>query len=138
MLYVGLAILLGTVTMVAPITLLGPEDPVTDTKDTSTVQGVIVTVPEAGEPNNQEDFFGEDRMLEGGNYSVTTTTPEPTPSAPVEPSKPAIAPEASPTEIELVMKTEKNPSDLTPIGLMTVPSFLVALGAFFYLRKRMS
>ena len=134
MLYIGLAVLLGTVTMVVPLALLEPRDSITDIEDTPTVPEYIVTVPEAGEPNNQENFFGEDKMLGAGNYSVKATTPEPTPSVPVEPSEPAAAPEES----ELVVKTTENPSDLSPIGLMTVPSFIVALGVFVYLRKRMN
>ena len=136
MLYVGLAILLGTVTMVVPLALLEPRDSIMDIKDTPTVPEYTVTVPEVEEPNNLEDF-GEDRILENGNFSVQMTTPEPAPET-LAPSEPSAAPEVPPQEPELVVKTAENPSDLSPIGLMTVPSFLVALGVFVYLRKRMS
>ena len=130
--YTVIAILLGTVTMVAPLALLGPEDSITDTEPTLTVPEYTVTGPEAGEPNDQENFFGADKMLECGNYSVQRTTPEP------EPSEPAATPDVSPEEPELAVKTADDSTDLSPIGLMTIPSFLVALGVFVYLRKRMS
>jgi hypothetical protein len=91
MLYIGLAILLGTITMVAPLALLGPEDPITDTEDTLTVPEYTVRNSEVEEPDNQDRSYDDSKT-----------------------------------------------SDLSPIGLMTVPSFLVALGVFVYLRKRMS
>jgi len=125
MLYIGLAILLGTVTMVAPLALLGPSDSITEPKDTPPVL-------EAAEPSDQDRTYEDSQMLESGNFSAQVTTPEPAPSVPVEPSEP------SPQEAELVVKTSENTSDLSPIGLMTIPSFLVALGVFVYLRKRIS
>jgi len=128
MLYVGLAILLGTVTMVAPLALLEPEDPITEHK-------YIITVPEASEPSNQDRGSVEGGLLENGSFSTDNwTTPEPAPSVTLGPSEPTVAPE----EPELVVKTAENSPDLSPIGLMTIPSFLVALGVFVYLRKRMS
>ncbi|MBA7626898.1 hypothetical protein ES703_34356 [subsurface metagenome] len=130
--YTVIAILLGTVTMVAPLALLGPEDSITDTEPTLTVPEYTVTGPEAGEPNDQENFFGADKMLECGSYSVQRTTPDP------EPSEPAATPDVSPEEPELAVKTADDSTDLSPIGLMTIPSFLVALGVFVYLRKRIS
>ncbi len=133
MLYIGLAILLGTVTMVAPLALLGPEDSITDTEDTLTVPEYTVRNSEVEEPDNQDKAYDDSKMLESGDFSTQATTPEPTPSVPLGPSEPTVAPE----EPELVVKTAENPSDLSPIGLMTVPSFLVALGVFVYLRKRM-
>ena len=63
MLYIGLAILLGTVTMVAPLALLGPSDPITDTEYT-------LSVPE--EPDNQDRAYED-----SGNFSAQTKTPEP-------------------------------------------------------------
>ena len=137
MLYVGLAILLGTVTMVAPLAVLGPSDTIPDTRN-GDIPEFVVTVPEETEPSDQENFFGEDRTLDAGNYSVQTTTPEREPASPIEPTETAPAPDVSPEEPELVVKTMDRPSDLSSIGLLTVPSFLVALGAFVYLRKRIS
>ena len=127
MLYVGLAILLGTVTMVVPLALLGPSD----TSDALPDDKFIVTVPETAEPNDLERSQLEGKTLGGGNYTIQSSTPEPTP----EPATPS---DVSPQEPELTMKTAESPSGLSSIGLMAVPSFLVALGVFVYLRKRMS
>jgi hypothetical protein len=124
MLYVGLAILLGTATMVVPLALLGPSDTLPDDR-------YIVTVPETAEPNNTERGQLNGTTLGGGNYTVQSSSPEATP----EPAAPS---EVSPQEPELTVKTAESPSDLSAIGLMTVPSFLVALGVFVYLRKRIS
>jgi hypothetical protein len=125
--YTVIAILLGTVTMVAPLALLGPSDSIPEGKFT-------VTVPEATEPSDQERAYEDGGTLENGNFSTQVTTPEAAP----QPSEPAAAPEVSAQEPELTVKTSENPSDLSPIGLMTIPSFLVALGVFVYLRKRVS
>ena len=126
LLYIGLAILLGTVTMVAPLALLEPEDPIPEYK-------FAVTVPEATEPSDQERAYENGGTL--GNKDVWTR-----PEAPVEP-EPTAPDEPSPQEPELVLlvvKTAETPSDLSPIGLMTIPSFLIALGVFVYLKKRMA
>jgi len=137
MLYVGLAILLGTVTMVAPLAVLGPNETIPDTRN-GDIPEFIVTAPETAEPSDQENFFGEGKTLEAGNYSVQTTNPERETAVPMEPSESAPVADVSPEEPELVVKTVDNSSDLSPIGLLTVPSFLVALGVFVYFRKRIS
>jgi hypothetical protein len=123
MLYVGLAILLGTVTMVVPLALLGPGGTLPD--DTC-----IVAVTET-EPNGLERSQLNESTLDCGNYTIQSSTPDATPE-PVAPS------DLSPQEPELTVKTAECPSDFSAIGLMTVPSFLVALGVFVYLRKRVS
>jgi hypothetical protein len=136
--YTVIAILLGTVTMVAPLALLGPSDSIPDTEPTPTVPEFTLSVPEETEPNNQDRACEDNKTLQGGNFSTETwTRPEPAPvepepSAPVEPSEP------SSQEYAITAKTVENQSDLSPIGLMTIPSFLIALGVFVYLRKRMS
>jgi len=131
--YTVIAILLGTVTMVAPLALLGPSESTPDTKDTLTVPEYTVTVPEAVEPSDQERGSENGGTFESNDMWARPEAPvEPEPAAVPEPSEP------SPQEPELVVKTAENASDLSPIGFMTVPSFLVALGVFVYLRKRMS
>jgi hypothetical protein len=138
MLYIGLAILLGTVTMVAPLAVLGPSEAIPDTRN-GDIPEFIVTAPEEETNTSVEgNVLGMDKMLEAGNYSVQRTAPEPSPAVPMEPSKSATVTDGSPEEPELVVKTVDNSSDLSPIGLLTVPSFLVALGVFVYLRKRIS
>jgi len=128
LLYIGLAILLGTVTMVAPLALLGPEDSIPDNEYTPTVPEYTIKGPE--EPNNQERAYEDSEMLESGNFSTEAwTKPEPAPDEPSEPSS---------QEYVMTFGTAEKPSDLSPIGLMAIPSFLIALGVFVYLKKRMA
>jgi len=135
--YIAVAILLGTVTMVAPLALLEPGDSITDTEPTLTVPEYTVTGPEAAEPSDQQRATENGGTLESGNFSTETwTKPEPAPVEP-EPSVP-VEPSESPPKYLITAKTAENTSDLSPIGLMTIPSFLIALGVFVYLRKRMS
>jgi hypothetical protein len=133
MLYVGLAILLGTVTMVAPLALLRPN--ATSSGDTNLVTPpeYAVTGPEQTEPSSQEKSPDEGGLLESGNFSIQATTPEP--AAPCEPTA---APDVTPEAPEPIVRTAENHTDLSSVGLLTVPSFLVALGVFVYLRKRVS
>jgi hypothetical protein len=136
--YTVIAILLGTVTMVAPLALLEPEGLVTDAESTPTVPEFTVTVPEATEPSDQQRGSENGETLEGGDLPTEMwTPPEPTPVEP-EPSEPVEPSEPSSPEYVITVKTAENTSDLSPIGLMTIPSFLVALGVFVYLRKRIS
>jgi hypothetical protein len=138
MLYVGLAILLGTVTMVAPLALLRPN--ATSSGDTNLVTPpeYAVTGPEQTEPSSQEKGPDEGGLLECGNFSAQVKTPEPAPAVPTGTSETAPEPDVQPQEPELVVRTAENHTDLSSVGLLTVPSFLVALGVFVYLRKRIS
>jgi len=130
MLYVGLAILLGTVTMVAPLALLEPNDSIPENQYT-------LSVPEAEEPDSQDRSYEEWETLGSENLSAQAKPLAPEPLAPIEPSEPAASPEV-PQEPELTLKTAETPADLSPIGLMAIPSLLVALGVFVFFRKRMS
>ena len=135
--YTVIAILLGSVTMVVPLALLGPSDSIPDTEYTLTVPEGTVMIPEATEPSDQERSSENGGTLESGDLPTEMWTK---PETPVEP-EPTAPDEPSPQEPELVLlvvKTAETPSDLSPIGLMTIPSFLIALGVFVYLRKRMS
>ncbi|MCJ7613266.1 hypothetical protein MUO71_00670 [Candidatus Bathyarchaeota archaeon] len=110
--YTVVAILLGTVTMVAPLALLGPDDSIPAGQYT-------IKTTDTGDDN-------QNRSIEGGGPFDSTDMwlrPE-VPDQPLEPAATELA--------------TGNASGLTSIGLMTVPSFLVALGVFVYLRKRMS
>jgi hypothetical protein len=138
MLYVGLAILLGTLTMVTPLVLLNPEDNIPNDNNILVPPEYEVTAPTPTEPSDQEDFYGEDRMLESGNSSAQTITPEPAQVIPIKPSETIPEPDFESQEPELVVRKEDNSTDLSPVGLMVIPSFLVALGVFIYLRKRIS
>jgi hypothetical protein len=130
--YTVIAILLGTVTMVVPLALLGSGDSITDAEPTPSVPEYTVTAPETAEPSDQQRGSENGETFESNNVSVSPETPaEPEPPVVPEPAEP------SPQEPELTVKTAENPSDLSPIGLITIPSFLVALGVFVYLSKRM-
>lgn len=111
--YVVIAILLGTVTMVIPYTLLGSSD------HTSFTEGAE---PNTGteQPNSEGQAFSEGRDMESS------------PSSPTE-NPPAEEPRA-----EATGSTLGNLSNLSPIVVMTIPSFLIALGAFIVLKKRKS
>jgi len=137
-LYVGLAILLGTVTMVAPLALLRLEDHYSGDTNLVTPPEYLATVPEPTEPTNQERDPEEGGLLESGDFSAQVKTPEPAPAVPIEPSDTVPDTEVQSQEPELVVRTAENPTDLSPVGLLTVPSFLVAFGVFVYLRKRIS
>jgi hypothetical protein len=122
--YALIAILLGTVTMLAPLALLGPGD-----SNPATVPEYTVTVPAAGESNDKNRAFEDSQALDGGNLSTDSWTD------PLMPAESESA-ESSLHEYGITAKTAETPSDLSPIGLITLPSFLVALGVFVYLRKR--
>jgi hypothetical protein len=112
--YTVIAILLGSVTMVFPLALLGPNNLIPDNNYTD-------TVPESG-----GETFERNGVL---------TTPE----APAEQSADTESFDYSakePTTAESTLRETDVASNLSSIGLITVPSFLVALGVFVYLRKR--
>jgi len=106
--YTVIAILLGTVTMVVPLALLGAggstQDHVLESGGETLERNDMLTTPEP--PANQS------ADTESYDYSV----------------KPAAA--------ESTLRETDVASNLSSIGLITVPSFLVALGVFVYLRKR--
>jgi len=107
-----IAILLGTLTIVLPITLIGPSD----------------SIPEGQYSINSTDVGGDTQnrsYADEGTYegSDTWTSPDLTDNPP----------EPLTTEANL---TNGIDARLTSIGLMIVPSFLMALGVFIYIRRR--
>ena len=122
--YTVIAILLGSVTMLAPLALLGDSSP-------DEIPDYTLTVPEAAEQNNQNRVCEDNQTLKGGEFSAENWT------RPDEQSASTDSSASSPPEYFVTAGTDENASDLSPIGLMTIPSFLVALGVFVYLRKRM-
>jgi hypothetical protein len=151
--YIVIAILLGTVTMVVPYVLLGSSDNTAVTEGDTLIQPSPEpeqpTAPiepptseptepptETETPDNQERNF-----TEGGDFE-TSDTPSPVPEAPLEPEEPSesetqeLQPEAPEPALTKTNLIAESLSRLSPIGLMTIPSFLIALGAFIYLRKR--
>lgn len=120
--YIVIAILLGTVTMVVPYTLLGPSDYTSLTEEDTF--GMLSPPESTTEPEKLDSQ--ERAYVEGGDLeSVPSETEEPKQEAP----------ESARGGTDFILESLSN---LSPIGLMIIPSFLIALGAFIYLRKRMS
>ncbi len=111
--YVLVAILLGTVTMVVPYVLLRSSD------YTSLTDGAELIQPSTAESTAETE--------QGRAFSEGTDV-ESSPLFPAD-KPPAEVPKAEATLIESL-------SNLSPIVLITMPSFLIALGAFVYLKKR--
>jgi inhibitor of cysteine peptidase len=89
MLYVGLAVLLGTVTMVAPLALLRPQEHRLSDTNLITPPENLVTDPEPTEPSSQERSLEEGELLDSGNFSAQVKTPEPAPTVPTDTSEAA-------------------------------------------------
>ena len=125
-LYVGLAILLGTVSMVAPLALLKDDNPFLDYNYTIKTSDSSLE-NQTRESYNNSDVLGLDST--GENYSAI---------APAEPEPPAS--EVSPEEPQTIVDVTSGDSttDLSPVALITVPSFLIALGVFVLLRRQVS
>jgi hypothetical protein len=114
--YTLIAIMLGAVTMLAPLMLLG-----TDETNPVVVPALQSTAPNRTCENN--------KTLESGNLSAENWTDHVTPSESEQYD--------SSSEYTITVKTAEDTSDLSPIAFMVVPSFIVALGVFVLLRKRM-
>jgi hypothetical protein len=112
--YMVIAILLGSVTMVVPLALLGPSNLIPDNNYTD-------TVPEAGGETSERNgvLTTPDASAEqsGGTETYDDSAKEPTTG-------------------ESSLRGTDVASNLSSIGLITVPGFLVALGVFVYLKKR--
>ena len=112
--YTVIAILLGSVTMVVPLAMLGPSNLIPDDY-TDTVPGSGAETFERNDMLASPEASSE--QLEGAETYDNT-------------SKELSAGES-------ILGGTGLASDMSLIGLMTVPSFLVALGVFVYLKKRM-
>jgi hypothetical protein len=108
--YTVIAILLGTVTMVVPLALLGPSDPIPESKY-------------------------NDSELNGGSLERNDLLSSP--ESPAAASEPSDALPEEPRLSDAAFNETDAISGLYSIGLMIVPSFLIALGTFVYLKKRM-
>jgi len=113
--YTVIAILFGSVTMVVPLALLGPSNLIPDNNYTD-------TIPESGvetfERNGVLTAPEASAEQSGGTETYDNSSKEP-------------------STCESSLKGTDVASDLSSIGLITVPSFLVALGVFVCLKKRM-
>jgi hypothetical protein len=112
--YTVIAILLGSVTMGVPLALLGPDTLIPADNNLKTV------------PESDEEIVDRNGWLAAPNASAEQSAgTESYEASAIEPA----AAESNLRETSLV-------SNLSSIGLITVPSFLVALGVFVYLKKR--
>ena len=122
--YVGLAILLGTVTMIAPLALLQDDNPFSDDAY------LIKTSGSELENQTRNDYQTLSPEL------PSDTLEAPAPSEPVIGDATALAPEES--EPVHSVDFEDSGMDLFPVALITVPSFLIAFGVFVFLRRQVS
>jgi hypothetical protein len=118
--YVLVAILLGAVTMVVPYVLLGSSD------NTSLGNGGTLIQPSAEQPTGTEQLDNREPAYSEGK-DVESSPSVPTDEPPAEEPAPSIG------GTDLIVGSLSN---LSPIILITVPSFLIALSVFIYLKKR--
>ncbi|PVX23019.1 MAG: hypothetical protein CW691_11935 [Candidatus Bathyarchaeum sp.] len=112
--YTVIAILLGTITMVAPLALLEQPVPVPESK---------FTVSEGNEETLQR---GE--MLEAPEATLGASSDDD--------QKTYGEPPEETVWCDTNLSLADAASGLSSIGLLVVPSFLVALGVFVYIKKR--
>jgi hypothetical protein len=109
--YTVIAILLGTATMVSPLAVLESKSLLPDSQSTIS----------DGEPNTQESNRGyltpEEPAVPSSTDNYDNLPPEP---------------QESDSKLSLTDAT----TTLSSIGLMIVPSFIVALSVFVYFKKR--
>jgi hypothetical protein len=119
--YVLGAILLGTVTMVVPYMLLGSSDNASLTQRDELIQP-STTQPAGEQLDSEGQAFSED--LESPPASLTDQPPAEEPRS--EDTGSTFG------ETDLIMESLSN---LSSIALISIPSFLIALGSFIYLKK---
>ena len=113
--YTFIAVLLGIVTMSVPLAVLEPSDPLLACDDPA----YSYTLESGGLERN--DSFAAPESPEAA------PVPEPSETIPKEPNW---------VEATTLSKTDAA-SGLSSIGLMIIPSFLIALGIFVYQKKKM-
>lgn len=112
--YTFIAILLGAVTMGIPLAVLKPCDPILANENP------VSTLEYDG------DTFDRNGMLASPELPKAAPSPESSGTVPQEPEV-----------CDSTFSEAGVSSVLSSIGLMIVPSFLIALAAFVYLKKRM-
>ena len=122
-LYVGLAILLGTVTMIAPLALLRDNNPLSEDK-------LVVKTTSAPLENQTREYSNNSKTL-----GLDSTSEYLSPHPPTEPELPDSDVLSEEPQANLTVTPGNSVTDLSPIVFITIPSFLVALGVFVYLRR---
>ena len=133
MVYTVFAILLGTVTMVVPLALLGPDNPILSNDDVisqvesegseTPERGDMLTLPE--EPSFTVEVPGEEAPNDELD-DYTQSDLESSDKSPEVPPEPTVTTWG---EGEVI-------SNLSSIGLIVIPGFVVALGVFVILKRR--
>jgi len=111
--YTVIAILLGSITMIAPLALLGPYNLVPTTSNDNILEASEGTT----ERSDVAPSFDATTQQPNGNETYDNSPENPIPTSIVE------------TDVA---------SGLSSMGVMIVPGFLVALGIFIYLKKRVT
>ena len=125
-LYVGLAILLGAVTMIVPLALLDDNNLLSDDK-------FLVKTTSAPIENQTREYSNNSEALGLDSSSESFTA---IPPSEFEPTESDVSPEEPQATFNVTFGDST--ADLSPIVLITVPSFLIALGVFVFLRRQVS
>ena len=121
--YTVIAILLGTATMVVPLAVLESNNPLVRSDDLI----------------NEIETTGAESQEQNGMLSATKDpAPAPEPDDYAQPdSETCDIPPEEPGEYTVSMEDEADlASSLSSIGLIVIPSFVIALGVFVLLKKR--
>ena len=136
--YTLAAILLGSVIMTTPLLLIEPNKTLSGTENTQPQDPNTTLDPELPETQEPEWQTETDR-------GFTTTSPEysgesadslnqtPPPEASEEPKAPE---EPEPQELDPTSLSANPLTNLNSIALMIVPSFLIAISVFVYMKKK--
>lgn len=128
--YTIFAILLGTIIMTAPLALLEPTQSLLHTTEEDNSK--ILEFDRDTLQSN--DMWTNQTLGESNGEHTSESDPEHT-------TQPSVPPEPLPEEPRLVDSTYDDSltvSGLYPLGVMIVPSFLVALGIFVYFKKHVN
>ena len=133
--YTLTAILLGSVLMTTPLLLIEPNRTLNGTENTQTQDPNTTLSPEA--PDSQEPEY----QTETDRGFAQTTPEESTDSldqipAPEAPEEPKTTDEPEPQEVDTTSLSADPISNLNSIALMIVPSFLIAISVFVYMKKK--
>jgi hypothetical protein len=125
--YTLVAIMLGVVTMTAPLAVLDQQP-----------KGILTTSEETAGLESERGTFESNDAWQGASPEEPSSeyAPAAPPPAPVEPSEPTLTLPEEPEFCDTTSDESLAVSGLTSLGVMIVPSFLVALGLFVFLKRR--
>jgi hypothetical protein len=124
LLYVLIAILLGSVTMVVPYVILGSSCGALTDGDELIQPLTTEPTPETEQLDSGGRDYSDGEDMENPPSSTTDNSPVEEPKS-----------EASGTTLDKIDKMLKSFSNFFPVVLMIIPSFLIAFSAIIYLKK---